>query len=215
MNKFIVLISGNGSNLEAICKKGLAPHIAAVISNKHDAKGLEIAKSYNLNTHVIEHKKYSSRIDFDQALITLIDKYQTQFIVLAGFMRILTNGFVSHYKNRLINIHPSILPAFIGADAPTMALSKKVKITGITIHFVTSELDSGPIIAQGIVPIHYNDDIKSLKSRIQELEHIIYPFIIRKILNESISIIDNGSVIIKHEQNDKQDLTKYYNQIFY
>lgn len=215
MHKFVVLISGNGTNLEAICKAGLAINIAAVISNKSCAKGLDIATKYNIPTHIIDHRNFKSRDEFDNELIMQIEAYTPEFIVLAGFMRILTTKFVTCYQNRLLNIHPSLLPSFIGSNAKHEALQKKVKVTGVTVHFVTDTLDSGPIIAQGIIPLHYNDTEETLNTRTHELEHIIYPFVIKKYLTNEISIDVDGNVIVKHDSKDKVFMGKFNDHIFY
>lgn len=215
MNKFVVLISGYGSNLEAMCNSGLAPNIAAVISNKKDVRGLTIATKHNIPTCVIEHTSFKSRKEFDQALKEQIDTYAPMFVVLAGFMRILTKEFVDHYENRLINIHPSILPAFIGPTAQHDALEKKVKVTGATVHFVTVALDSGPTIAQGIVPLKHDDTLETIKARIRELEHVIYPFVIKKYLANQISIGADNAVIVKLDANDANLTGKFLHHIFY
>lgn len=215
MHKFVVLISGAGSNLNAMCKAGLAPHIAAVISNKPDAFGITIAAQYNIPTHIIEHKNFNSRKEFDQELRKQIEQYTPMFVVLAGFMRILSTEFVGYYPNRLLNIHPSILPAFVGAEAIPEAVQKKVKITGVTVHFVTNDLDSGPIIAQSIVPVRHDDTENTLKTRIHELEHVIYPFVIKKYLKGQISIRKDNTVIVKPDNDDIILVGKFQQQIFY
>ena len=215
MNKFVVLISGYGSNLEAMCNSGLAPHIAAVISNKKDVRGLTIATKYNIPTRVIEHTSFKSRKEFDQGLREQIDTYSPMFVVLAGFMRILTKEFVDHYQNRLINIHPSILPAFIGPAAQEDALTKKVKVTGATVHFVTVALDSGPTIAQGVVPLKHDDTLAVIKTRIRELEHTIYPFVIKKYLAGQISSGPDNAVIVKPDDKDITLTGKFHHHIFY
>lgn len=214
-NKFVVLISGNGSNLEAMCKAGLSEQIAAVISNKSGVRGLIIAEQYKIATEVIEHKNFANRDSFDDELMKTIEKYTPTLVVLAGFMRILTDKFVNFYTNRLINVHPSILPAFIGANAIENALKTKVKVTGITIHLVTTELDSGPILAQGIVPIKANDTIETLSQQIHLLEHRLYPFVIRKFLENKVTISTNGTVNINHERDDVRFLNPLNTNIFY
>ena len=215
MNKCVVLISGTGSNLDAMCKSGLQHNVAAVISNKPSVNGLNIAAKYNIPTHVIEHNNFNSRTDFDDELIRQIEVYKPQCVVLAGFMRILTKEFVDFYKNRLINIHPSLLPAFIGANAIVDALQKRVKVTGVTVHFVTNDLDSGPIIAQGIIPLHNDDTEETLKIRIHELEHVIYPFVIKKYLANQITITQNGMVLIERDRGDHALTNKFHHHIFY
>lgn len=178
MFPIVVLISGSGSNLQAIIDaihhKDLSVDIRAVISNKKEAVGLERAKKAGIPTEVIPHTDYGNREDFDQALIQIIDPYQPSLIVLAGFMRILTTEFVNHYQGRMINIHPSLLPKFQGLNTHARALEAKEKIHGASVHFVTNDLDSGPIIIQAQVPVFENDNEKVLAARVQEQEHQIY-----------------------------------------
>lgn len=171
-----VLISGRGSNLKAIVEAQI-PHvtICAVISNRADALGLVYAQEKGIDTAVINHKEYSDRLSFDNALITKIDSYNPQLVVLAGFMRILTPEFVTHYQNRLINIHPSLLPEFKGLHTHERALAAGVKEHGATVHFVTADLDSGPIILQARVPVLIDDNPETLATRVLEQEHKIYP----------------------------------------
>ncbi len=215
MDGIVILISGRGSNLAAICKNGLANQIKCVISNKADALGLNIAKEFNIPTEIIDHKPYKSRTEFDLNLSKTIDKYNPKIVVLAGFMRILSSYFVNHYLNRLINIHPSLLPAFIGINAQEQALSEKVKVSGVTVHYVTEQLDYGPIIAQGVVKVLPNDTSDSLSKRILEIEHIIYPFIISKILMNQTKIINQKYVEVISDENDTSILGKYQSQIYY
>lgn len=180
IDKFAVLISGRGSNLSAICESGLAPQIACVISNNHEAPGLNIAKQFNIPAHVVDHKEFTTREEFELKILEIINTYTIKLIVLAGFMRILSPQFIAKFTNRIINIHPSILPAFIGTHAQSDAFNAKVKISGATVHFVTDKLDYGPIIAQGIVPTTATDTEVSLSNRILSLEHTLYPFVIKK-----------------------------------
>ena len=215
MDGIVVLISGRGSNLAAICKNGLASQIKCVISNKADALGLNIAKEYNIPTEIIDHKLYKDRTEFDQALANIIDKCNPKLVVLAGFMRILSSYFVKHYLNRLINIHPSLLPAFIGINAQEQAIAEKVKASGVTVHFVTEQLDHGPIIAQGVVKVLSGETPHNLSQRILEIEHIIYPFAISKILNNHTKIIDQKYVEVMYDENDTSILGKYQSQIYY
>lgn len=175
----VVLISGGGTNLQAIIdgkqNKQLAVNINAVISNRPDVKGLERAKQANIATEVIDHKGYAERTDFDQALMQAIDNYQPDLVVLAGFMRILTPEFVNHYLGRLINIHPSLLPKYPGLHTHQRALDAGDNIHGVTVHFVTPELDGGPAIIQAQVPVHSDDNADQLAARVLQQEHIIYP----------------------------------------
>lgn len=180
MLNIVVLISGNGSNLQAIIDY-LQQHpevnatISAVISNRPDAFGLTRAKSANLPTVVLDHKTFASREAFDTALIQTIDALHCDLLVFAGFMRILTPAFINHYLGRMINIHPSLLPKFQGVNTHERALAAGEKEHGCSVHFVTLELDSGPIIMQGVVPVEPNDTPLALKERVHLMEHKLYP----------------------------------------
>jgi phosphoribosylglycinamide formyltransferase-1 len=215
MDGIVVLISGRGSNLSAICNSGLAHQIKCVISNKADALGLNIAREYNIPSIIINHKLYKSREEFDGELAKTIDTFNPKLIVLAGFMRILSHGFVDKYTGRMINIHPSLLPAFIGINAHEQAIAQKVKISGATVHYVTKELDHGPIIAQGVVKLLHTDNVDDLSKRILEVEHIIYPFAIKKILNNQTQIIDEKYVEVIADEQDDIILGKYKTQVYY
>lgn len=186
MKRIVILISGRGSNMEAIIRTTAAERwplqIAAVISNKPTAAGLEVARAAGIPTVVVNHRDYPDRAQFDTALAAAIDRYQPDLVVLAGFMRILTEGFVNHFAGRLVNIHPSLLPSFTGLDTHQRALDAGVKFHGATVHFVTAELDHGPIIAQAIVPVNEGDDEGTLAARVLEQEHIIYPRAVRDLL---------------------------------
>lgn len=175
----VVLISGNGSNLQAIIDAKIP--ISAVISNQADAYGLMRAQSAGIPTHVIDHTLFDSRDTFDAELQTSIDRYHPELVVLAGFMRILSTGFVQHYTGTLINIHPSLLPKYRGRHTHRRALEAGDKKHGISVHYVTETLDSGPIITQSSLDIHPKDTEKSLKARIQQLEHQLYPHTIELI----------------------------------
>lgn len=211
----VVLISGRGSNLNAMCHSGIGKQIKCVISNNPYAKGLLTATEHGIPTAIINHTLYSTRKEFDSELAKLIDVYSPKLIVLAGFMRILTNDFVERYFGRLINIHPSILPAFPGVNAQTAAFNTKVKVSGATVHYVTPTLDQGPIIAQGIVPVEDTDTRESLALRILNLEHIIYPFIIQKILDNKVTIMNNNQIQVTKDSQDMLNLGVYHQQIFY
>ncbi len=186
----VILISGSGSNMAAIARTAvkeawrerLGAEVAAVISNKAEARGLEIAQSMGIATEVVSHKSFSTREDFDAALMTLIDKYQPSLVVLAGFMRILTPAFVEYYARRLINIHPSLLPAFTGLDTHQRAIDAGCKLAGATVHQVTSELDHGQILAQAAVPILPDDTAGTLAARVLTQEHVIFPQAVRSFL---------------------------------
>lgn len=188
MKNIVILISGGGSNMAAIVRAAqqgdwaqqYGARVAAVISNKADAKGLQFAQEHGIATAVLDHKAFASREDFDAALAQQIDTYQPHLVVLAGFMRILTPGFVAHYAGRLLNIHPSLLPAFPGLHTHQRALDAGCKFAGCTVHEVTQELDVGPILEQAVVPVLPGDTADTLAARVLTQEHIIYP---RAVLN--------------------------------
>ncbi len=187
MKNIVILISGGGSNMAAIIRtaeeqnwaKQFNAQVSAVISNKADAKGLAFAKEHGIATAVIDHKAFAGeaqpREAFDAALMKEIDQRQPHLAVLAGFMRILTPGFVAHYEGRLLNIHPSLLPAFPGLHTHERAIEAGCKFAGATVHRVTAELDHGPILAQAIVPVLPNDTADTLAARVLTQEHLIYP----------------------------------------
>jgi len=187
MKNIVILISGSGSNMAAIVKTAqrddwpqrLGARVAAVISNKADAKGLVFAREQGLDTEVLDHKTFASREAFDAALAAVIDRYEQPgapvLVVLAGFMRILTPGFVSRYEGRLVNIHPSLLPAFPGLHTHQRAIEAGCKFAGATVHLVTAELDHGPILEQAVVPVLPDDTADTLAARVLTQEHIIYP----------------------------------------
>ena len=178
MKKIVILISGRGSNMQAILEAELPVEIAAVISNKN-AKGLETAAHHGIHTAVVDHAQYASREAFDTALASKIDEFAPDLVVLAGFMRILTAGFVNRYPGRLINIHPALLPAFPGLKTHEKALQEGVRIHGCTVHFVTPTVDHGPIVVQAAVPVLPDDTPDTLAERVLEQEHLIYPQAIR------------------------------------
>ena len=183
MKNIVILISGGGSNMAAIVKAAQQQdwqgrhgvRVAAVISNKADAAGLQVAQAHGLSTEVLDHKQFASREDFDAALAQCIDAYAPNVVVLAGFMRILTPGFVQHYAGRLLNIHPSLLPAFTGLHTHQRAIDAGCKFAGCTVHEVTAELDVGPILAQAVVPVLPQDNADALAARVLVQEHVIYP----------------------------------------
>jgi phosphoribosylglycinamide formyltransferase 1 len=177
--RIVVLISGRGSNMEALLKAKLPAVFAAVISNVPDAAGLEIARTHGVATAVVSHREFRDRPSFDAALAAEVDRHAPDLIVLAGFMRVLTNDFVVRYSGRLLNIHPSLLPAFPGLHTHARALDAGVRLHGCTVHFVTPELDHGPIVAQAAVPVFPEDDNESLASRVLAQEHRIYPQAVR------------------------------------
>jgi phosphoribosylglycinamide formyltransferase 1 len=190
MKNIVILISGDGSNMAAIVKSAVqgqwaARHgaqVAAVISNKPNAKGLEFAQSQGIATAVLDHTRYASREAFDAALAAVIDGYNPALVLLAGFMRILTPQFVQHYEGRLINIHPSLLPAFPGLQTHQRAIDAGCQVAGATVHRVTPQLDQGPILAQAVVPILPGDTADALAARVLTQEHLIYPRAICQLL---------------------------------
>jgi len=187
MKNIVILISGGGSNMAAIVKTAqreawadrFGARIAAVISNKADAKGLVFAREQGIATEVLDHKAFASREEFDAALAALIDRFDVPgapvLVVLAGFMRILTPGFVGRYAGRLLNIHPSLLPAFPGLHTHQRAIDAGCQFAGVTVHQVTAELDHGPILAQAVVPVLPGDTADTLAARVLTQEHVIYP----------------------------------------
>ena len=190
----VILISGRGSNMQAMVEAGLP--VAAVIGNRADAAGLKYAAGRGIATAIVPHRDYATREAFDAALAQAIDGFHPELVVLAGFMRILTEGFVLRYRGRLLNIHPSLLPAFPGLDTHARALAAGVKLHGCTVHFVTAELDHGPIVIQAAVPVLPHDDEAELAARVLAGEHRIYPQAARWFL-EGILVIDGGVVRVK------------------
>lgn len=199
MKNIVILISGRGSNMEALVRAAQAEQwparIAAVISNKADAKGLEFAQAHGIPTAVVPNKAYPTRAEFDAALQQAIDAFSPDLVVLAGFMRILTPPFVEHYAGRMLNIHPSLLPAFPGLTTHQAALDAGVAEHGATVHFVTAELDHGPMVVQARVPVLPGDTAESLSARVLAQEHLLYPRAVRLFIEDRLSI-DNGAVRI-------------------
>jgi phosphoribosylglycinamide formyltransferase-1 len=182
----VILISGRGSNMEAMLRardSGLLPadkvRFAAVLSNRPDAKGLATAAAAGIATAVVDHKAYPDRASFDTAMMAAIDAYQPDLVVLAGFMRILTPAFVAHYEGRLLNIHPSLLPALPGLHTHQKAIDAGLRVHGCTVHFVTADLDHGPVVIQAAVPVLQGDDEDTLAARVLAEEHKIYPQAVR------------------------------------
>jgi len=190
MKNIVILISGGGSNMAAIIRAAereqwpekLGARVERVISNNAKAKGLTLAERAGIASTVIEHTAYASREDFDAALMAAIDASQPALVVMAGFMRILTPGFVEHFNGRLLNIHPSLLPAFPGLHTHRRAIEAGCKFAGATVHQVTAELDHGPIRAQAVVPVLPHDTEESLAARVLTQEHLIYPRAIAQLL---------------------------------
>jgi phosphoribosylglycinamide formyltransferase-1 len=199
MKNIVILISGRGSNMEAVVRAARdeqwPARIAAVISNKADAAGLAFAQAHDIPTAVVANKDYASREAFDAALQACIDSFAPDLVVLAGFMRILTPPFVAHYAGRMLNIHPSLLPLFPGLHTHQQALDAGVSEHGATIHFVTAELDHGPMVMQAVVPVLPDDTESTLSARVLAEEHQLYPRAIRLFIDGRLSIT-NGDVHI-------------------
>ena len=190
LKNIVILISGAGSNMEAIIRTAQNEHwadllgarVVAVISNKADASGLAMAQTLGVATEVLDHRGFESRAAFDAALQARIDAHSPALVVLAGFMRILTPGFVAHYAGRLVNIHPSLLPAFTGLDTHRRAIEAGCRVAGATVHQVTAELDHGQILAQAVVPVLPGDSPEALAARVLSQEHRLYPQAVRALL---------------------------------
>jgi len=195
MRSIVILISGRGSNMEAIVRAAQAEKwpvsIAAVISNRTDSAGLEFARRHGIATAVVANKDYPTREQFDTALRAAIDVFAPDLVVLAGFMRILTTPFVEHYAGRMLNIHPSLLPSFPGLATHRQALAAGVRLHGATVHFVTPDLDHGPIVAQVAVPVRDADSEETLAERVLEQEHLIYPRAVRWFVEGKLSLDGN------------------------
>jgi phosphoribosylglycinamide formyltransferase-1 len=190
----VVLISGRGSNLQAILDAGIP--VSAVISNQPGAGGLAIAARRGVATAVVDHRRFATREAFDAALAHEIDRHAPRLVALAGFMRVLTPGFVERYAGRLVNIHPSLLPELPGLDTHARALAAGAKRHGCTVHFVTAELDHGPIIAQASVPVLAGDTEETLAARVLAQEHLIYSRALRWFL-DGLLVVENGKVRVK------------------
>jgi len=192
MKNIVILISGRGSNMEAIVKaaqvEGWPARVAAVVSNRADAAGLEFAEAHGIATAVVSNRDYTTREAFDAALQETLDRYEPDLVVLAGFLRILTPGFVEHYAGRMLNIHPSLLPAFPGLHTHRQAIEAGAKTHGATVHFVTAELDHGPIVAQAEVEVQAGDTEETLAARVLPQEHIIYPRAVREFVEGKLSM---------------------------
>ena len=200
MKNIVILISGGGSNMLAIARAAvlhrweekLNARIAAVISNRQDARGLQLAADMGLTTQVVDHTAFADRADprtaFDDVLRQTIDSYEPSLVVLAGFMRILTPGFVVHFEGRLLNIHPSLLPAFPGLHTHQRAIDAGCRFAGATVHQVTTELDHGPILAQAVVPVLPDDSADTLAARVLTQEHVMYPQAIAELIQRGQSI---------------------------
>jgi len=196
MKSVVCLISGRGSNLEAILRTALAQgwqadpgiQVTAVVSNRPGARGLQIAQQYGVPGFVLDHAGFASREAFEAALAQRIDAYQPALVVLAGFMRRLTPAFVARYRGRLLNVHPSLLPAFPGLDTHARALQAGVRLHGATVHFVSDQLDAGPIVAQAAVAVRPDDTEQALAARVLEQEHLLLPRCVRWILEGRVRL---------------------------
>jgi phosphoribosylglycinamide formyltransferase-1 len=199
MKNIVILISGRGSNMEAIVRacesERWSAKISAVISNRPEASGLQFAAQKQIANIALDHRAYASRAAFDAALAQAIDAFAPDFVVLAGFMRILTPEFVQRYVHRLLNIHPSLLPAFPGLHTHAKAIEHGCKVAGATVHFVTDKLDHGPIVIQAIEPIQPQDTPEALALRVLKKEHIIYPRALRWAIEDRLDITPDGRVV--------------------
>jgi phosphoribosylglycinamide formyltransferase-1 len=199
MKKIVILISGRGSNMEAVvraCKReGWPAEVRAVVSNRPDAAGLGFAEANGIATAVVDHRDFAERAAFDAALAAAIDAHAPDLVVLAGFMRVLTDDFVHHYAGRMLNVHPSLLPCFPGLKTHQQALDAGVRVHGASVHFVTPTLDHGPIVAQGAVPVIAGDDAAALATRVLAVEHIIYPRAVRWFVEGRLAI-DGERVVL-------------------
>lgn len=196
----VVLLSGTGSNLQALIDSiaatpGHPARLRAVISNRADAMGLQRARDAGIDTAVLDHKAYVDREAFDQALMALIDGFAADLVVLAGFMRILSVTFVRHYAGRLLNIHPSLLPLYKGLNTHQRALDAGDREHGCSVHFVTEELDGGPLVVQAVVPVTAGDDASRLAARVHAEEHRIYPLAVRWFAEGRLSLGEQGAIL--------------------
>ncbi|PXW96527.1 formyltetrahydrofolate-dependent phosphoribosylglycinamide formyltransferase [Sphaerotilus hippei] len=205
MKRIVILISGRGSNMEAIHRACLAEgwpaSIVAVLSNKPSAAGLAWAAERGIDTVAIDHRAHADREAFDAALAEQIDRYQPDLVVLAGFMRILSAGFVRRYEGRLLNIHPSLLPSFPGLHTHQRAIDAGCKLAGATVHLVTAELDHGPIVMQAAVPVLPGDDADTLSARVLAREHVIYPRAVRWFVSDELEVQGD---LVRHRHGEPQ-----------
>jgi phosphoribosylglycinamide formyltransferase 1 len=205
MKNIVILISGRGSNMEAIVQacatEGWPAQVTAVISSRHDAAGLQFARARGIATAVVDHKSFADREAFDAELSRVVRRYAPDVVVLAGFMRILTPGFVRQFEGRMVNVHPSLLPAFTGLHTHRRAIEAGCKLAGATVHFVTAELDHGPIIAQAVVSILPDDSEATLSARVLAREHLLYPRAVRWLI-QGLLRVENG--IVTHTSGEPQ-----------
>ncbi|OYU97824.1 MAG: phosphoribosylglycinamide formyltransferase [Burkholderiales bacterium PBB5] len=208
MKRIVILISGRGSNMQAIVEacaaEGWPAQVVAVLANKPGAEGLAFAAGHGIATQVIDHTGFADRAAFDTALAAAIDAHAPDLVVLAGFMRILTDGFVAHYAGRLLNVHPSLLPAFAGLHTHRRAIEAGCKLAGATVHFVTPTLDHGPIVAQAAVPVHADDTPERLAERVLAAEHVLYPQAVRWFVQGQLQVDTQG--VVRHSGGASQVL---------
>nr|WP_158770276.1 phosphoribosylglycinamide formyltransferase [Paraglaciecola sp. L1A13] len=201
--RIVVLISGNGSNLQAliddIAEHKIAAEIVAVISNKKDVYGLERAAQADIASHVVSHKDYATREDYDTQLNSVIASYSPDLVVLAGFMRILTPWFVEQFTGKMLNIHPSLLPKYKGLDTHQRAIDAKDEVHGASVHFVTPELDGGPVVLQSKVPVYSDETASQLASRVQEQERQMYPLVVRWFCQKRLLMLNNKAYLDGNE----------------
>lgn len=214
----VVLVSGNGSNLQALIDESLKPDctfaIAAVISNKEQAFGLERARKAGIPARVIDHRQFSDREQFDQALATTIDDYTPRLVVLAGFMRILSDDFVLHFSDRMINIHPSLLPKYKGLNTHQRVLDAGDKRHGASVHLVTAQLDDGPVILQGAIDVRHEDDAHTLAQRVHAVEHKILPLVVTWFAQARLQSRNNILSLDHQPLNEARQLDPETNQVF-
>ncbi|HEY9239533.1 MAG TPA: phosphoribosylglycinamide formyltransferase [Burkholderiaceae bacterium] len=205
MKRIVVLISGRGSNMEAIVRacatEGWNARVAAVISNRADAAGLEFARQHGIATAVVDHTGFDSREAFDAELARAVEAHGPDVVALAGFMRILTDAFVGQFAGRLVNVHPSLLPAFTGLHTHRRAIEAGCKLAGATVHFVTPTLDHGPIIAQAVVPVLPGDTPEALAARVLEREHVLYPRAVRWLVH---GLLRTSGGVVTHTRGEPQ-----------
>jgi phosphoribosylglycinamide formyltransferase-1 len=205
MKNIVVLISGRGSNMEAIVRacaaEGWNARIEAVVSNRPDAAGLAFAQAHGIATAVVDHKAFAVRDEFDAALATVVEGFEPDLVVLAGFMRILSPAFVRRFEGRMVNVHPSLLPSFTGLHTHRRAIEAGCKVAGVTVHFVTPDLDHGPIIAQAVVPVLPDDTEATLAARVLAREYVLYPRAVRWIVDDALRL-EGG--VVTHLQGESQ-----------
>jgi phosphoribosylglycinamide formyltransferase-1 len=203
MKRIVVLISGQGSNLDAIVRASQEQdwpgRVVAVFSNRADARGLQVARAAGIATGVLDHQRFAGRESFDAALAETIDGHAPDLVVLAGFMRILTPAFVARYEGRMLNVHPSLLPSFTGLHTHRRALEAGCKVAGATVHFVSAELDHGPIVSQAVVPVLAGDDETALASRVLAAEHVLYPRAVGWFVKGELELKDGRVTHLGHE----------------